>query len=220
MKQKKAFTLIELLVVIVIIGILATISTASFNGAIQKSKEAEVNTDLNYLKKSIFAMKVESEGVNIGVNTTTLSEAQSVREYCDIEPTFTYGFWGNDTCQNGASPHNPAGGGGFCFPPLTVPLDCRGGLICNPYDSSGSYISHAQDLFTSGYGGPYVEDNDFFIDPWGTGYLYQDNGNCTLDWRGSCQDNPARGEGVLRSAGPNKAFGDADDITHVVCDGS
>lgn len=40
MKQK-AFTLIELLVVIVIIGILATISTATFSGAIDKANDAK-----------------------------------------------------------------------------------------------------------------------------------------------------------------------------------
>lgn len=42
MKKISAFTLIELLVVIVIIGILATISTATFSGSIEKGRKAKL----------------------------------------------------------------------------------------------------------------------------------------------------------------------------------
>lgn len=45
----KAFTLIELLVVIVIIGILATISVATFSGYFEKARHAKRQADLNQI---------------------------------------------------------------------------------------------------------------------------------------------------------------------------
>lgn len=42
MEKNSAFTLIELLVVIVIIGVLATVSTATFQGSIEKAREAKL----------------------------------------------------------------------------------------------------------------------------------------------------------------------------------
>ena len=44
--QKRGFTLIELLVVIVIIGILATISVATFSGYFKKARDAERQTTI------------------------------------------------------------------------------------------------------------------------------------------------------------------------------
>ena len=56
MKTKTSgFTLIELLVAIVIIGILATISTATFNGYIDKAKVAQVDALVNSMT---FAVKL------------------------------------------------------------------------------------------------------------------------------------------------------------------
>ena len=64
MKQKnRAFTLIELLVVIVIIGILATTSTATFNGYFAKARDAERITTMSQLEKILKIFYIE-EGVS------------------------------------------------------------------------------------------------------------------------------------------------------------
>ena len=59
--KQKAFTLIELLVVIVIIGILATISVATFNGYQQRAREAVVQSDLKPLIDAIYIARTLQE---------------------------------------------------------------------------------------------------------------------------------------------------------------
>lgn len=62
--RRNAFTLIELLVVIVIIGILATVSTATFGGAMEKARFAKVQA---------FAKQIE-EGSGIPLGVYSFSE--------------------------------------------------------------------------------------------------------------------------------------------------
>lgn len=60
MKQK-GFTLIELLVVIVIIGILSTISTATFNGYFAKARDVERQTFVQSASRIIIASQLEAD---------------------------------------------------------------------------------------------------------------------------------------------------------------
>lgn len=58
-KKTKAFTLIELLVVIVIIGILATISVATFNGYFVKTRATKIAQELRSIEKSFKMASIE-----------------------------------------------------------------------------------------------------------------------------------------------------------------
>lgn len=53
--KHKAFTLIELLVVIVIVGILATVSTATFNGALEKARIAKAQAFARQMEDGLIA---------------------------------------------------------------------------------------------------------------------------------------------------------------------
>ncbi|PJA38651.1 hypothetical protein CO180_03020, partial [candidate division WWE3 bacterium CG_4_9_14_3_um_filter_41_6] len=52
MKSRSGFTLIELLVVIVIIGILAGVGIASYNGSLDKSRMAKVIADMKEIAEA------------------------------------------------------------------------------------------------------------------------------------------------------------------------
>ena len=59
--QQKGFTLIELLVVIVIIGILATISTATFSGYFRKARDTERQTFVRNAQQIAIAALVSAD---------------------------------------------------------------------------------------------------------------------------------------------------------------
>ena len=59
--QNKGFTLIELLVVIVIIGILATISVATFSGYFKKARDVERTSFVTNAKTIVLAEQVGSD---------------------------------------------------------------------------------------------------------------------------------------------------------------
>lgn len=210
----KAFTLIELLVVIVIIGILATVSMATFGGSIEKAREAEVLVELGAIKKSMLAMK-SIDGVNVLLGYGNTADGTKT-DYCSLSSA-VYEFRASDDCDYRSENPNPSPFSFACIIHTGYhPPDCKGGLLCNPYGMD----EYALNYFDNGYNGPYLENIDFFIDPWDVAYLYQDNTDCTLMWNGYCSDTPVtQGAGVLRSAGPNKAFGDDDDILLEVCSG-
>lgn len=73
--KNKAFTLIELLVVIVIIGILATISTATFSGYFAKARDVE---------RGIFV----STGKKILINTSTDGIPPIYSDYASVRNLF------------------------------------------------------------------------------------------------------------------------------------
>ena len=62
--KNKAFTLIELLVVIVIIGILATISTATFGEYQKKARDTEREVFIQNVKKILIASQLESDAAD------------------------------------------------------------------------------------------------------------------------------------------------------------
>ncbi len=62
--NKKGFTLIELLVVIVIIGILATISVATFSGYFKKARDAERKAAINSIATVMKVQQTVEESPN------------------------------------------------------------------------------------------------------------------------------------------------------------
>lgn len=61
-KVKRGFTLIELLIVISIIGILATLTLASYGGAQQKSRDGVRKSDLAQVKRGLELAKSDCRG--------------------------------------------------------------------------------------------------------------------------------------------------------------
>ena len=97
MKEKKyGFSIPELLAVIVIIGILATIATASYNGISKSVKEKTYQSKINLIKSK--AIEYASDN---NVDAETISVAKLINEgYLDVE---------NDTDAN-EKLNNPNGG--------------------------------------------------------------------------------------------------------------
>lgn len=60
--NKKGFTLIELLIVISIIGILASLTLASFSGAQSKAKDGVRKSDLAQIKRALELAKADCQG--------------------------------------------------------------------------------------------------------------------------------------------------------------
>ncbi len=68
--NKKGFTLIELLVVIVIIGILATISVATFGGYFKKARDAERQSAVQNIATIMKVLNATEETVNYSTDTS------------------------------------------------------------------------------------------------------------------------------------------------------
>lgn len=87
MQQKQnAFTLIELLVVIVIIGILATVSTATFSGNLAKARDAQRVTAVNQMAKLIESNGVGRDYYDWGGNGTNIYEDDEAKyTYTDVD---------------------------------------------------------------------------------------------------------------------------------------
>lgn len=102
MKEKKyGFSIPELLAVIVIIGILATIATASYNGISKSVKEKTYQSKINLIKSK--AIEYASDN---NVDAETISVAKLINEgYLDVE---------NDTDAN-EKLNNPNGGYLDCY---------------------------------------------------------------------------------------------------------
>jgi prepilin-type N-terminal cleavage/methylation domain-containing protein len=60
MQKFKGFTIVELLIVIVVIGILASLTTASFNGVTNRSKDLYLRTDMRNISQSIEQYRAEN----------------------------------------------------------------------------------------------------------------------------------------------------------------
>ena len=60
-KQYKGFTLVELLIVIVIIGILAVISTVAYNGITGRANDASISADLANFQKKVEIFRIDED---------------------------------------------------------------------------------------------------------------------------------------------------------------
>lgn len=79
--QQKGFTIVELLIVIVVIAILAAITTVAYNGMQQRARDTDRTSDVMAIQKALELYRVDN-GVypsvgtdNIGYNVTTLASA-------------------------------------------------------------------------------------------------------------------------------------------------
>lgn len=147
-RKTTAFTLIELLVVIVIIGILATISTATFSNYIKKANNIKMLAELSNYEDAFLSDSL-------------------VRE-ADSDPiAYFYGVHSASAVpQNAFVPGALLGvlrKAGFDVPASDSILNLRS--VFSPYMSDG-------DVFVFGSGGnsqSSFEDNDFAIVGWGEG---------------------------------------------------
>ena len=99
--NRKGFSIPELLAVIVIMGILISIATASYNGISKTMKEKTYNNKLNLIKT-----KAIEYATDYGVDATTISVAKLISEgYLELE---------NDTETN-EKLNNPLGGYLDCY---------------------------------------------------------------------------------------------------------
>lgn len=79
MKNKKfGFTLIELLVVIVIIGILATLSTATFSGYFKKARDMERQTFVRNVQQIIMADNLTEDSPDYSTKYDTTAKVESL----------------------------------------------------------------------------------------------------------------------------------------------
>jgi general secretion pathway protein G len=81
-RTPSGFTIVELLIVIVVIGILASISVASYTGATQRSKENRAKSEIVQLVKAI-----DSARVNRGTNLYGITGSNCT--YCGVIPYAT-----------------------------------------------------------------------------------------------------------------------------------
>lgn len=66
-KQQTGFTIVELLIVIVIIGILAAITTVAYNGIQDRAKNTKIKNDLAQIQKAITLGRINRDIFLIGI---------------------------------------------------------------------------------------------------------------------------------------------------------
>lgn len=82
MGKKTGFTIVELLIVIVVIGILAAISTVAYGTIQERSRVSRASADLNTLAKAIQTARLNQDKVlkDITLNACTSCDTQAVYE--------------------------------------------------------------------------------------------------------------------------------------------
>jgi prepilin-type N-terminal cleavage/methylation domain-containing protein len=78
-RNRSGFSLIELMIVVAILGVLATLSTAAFNGYARRSKSAEATSNLNLLFKAVATYYDKERTMSRGLTAT-------ISGYCVLGP--------------------------------------------------------------------------------------------------------------------------------------
>ncbi len=125
-QRRTGFTLIELLVIIAIIGILATISVASFSGAQARGRDSRRKTDLDAVKKALELARQDTAGAYYYPSCDTY-----VSGSCGITGTST-----NPDLSPASNPYikavpkDPKTGSAYTYTP--IPASC-GASACTGY---------------------------------------------------------------------------------------
>ena len=139
--KKAGFTLIELLVVIVIIGILATISVATFGGYFKKARDAERQSNVNQIAAVLFTISAEDD---------------SFSKYMAISPSDINKFLANKTPGNSVVKNLQASAIDM------KNLLGKGGITGQVPKNGIGYIIQARGKSSGG-----GEDNQFVVATWG-----------------------------------------------------
>lgn len=73
MRTNRGFTIVELLIVILVIGILAAITLAAFNGVQRKARDSDRKTDISAIKKALELYYVDNGTYPSSTGSTTIN---------------------------------------------------------------------------------------------------------------------------------------------------
>jgi general secretion pathway protein G len=106
-RDTRGFTLLELMIVIVIILILATMSTVRYEQSVQQAHEAALHQDLYVMRQAIQNYTLDKEAAPTSLDD--LHQSQYIGDV-PIDPITHQQDWVTQSCDDVLSPDQVAGG--------------------------------------------------------------------------------------------------------------